>query len=185
MNIMKIVFKALFILFIYILPLNAACDFKVNIGDSIKEFEKHFNLPFQMLPGTFMLPIMSTELCPNDNLNENIAIEFILLGEDLDKSNVAAINMITLNDGFNTEANKLTLMNYAKKVYGSFDTGNNPQLYNNFHVYEAEPKVIIYKRMKTEEEMIEEVIYISNKKWDTKLGEYYNELEEEEEKIEN
>ena len=70
-----------------------------------------------MLPGTFMLPIMSTELCPNDNLNENIAIEFILLGEDLDKSNVAAINMITLNDGFNTEANKLTLMNYAKKVW--------------------------------------------------------------------
>ena len=41
-----------------------------------------------------------------------------------------------LNDEENSESKKLTLMNYAKKVYGDFDTGQNPQIYNNYNIWE-------------------------------------------------
>ena len=67
-----------------------------------------------------------------------------------------------LNDGQNTESNKLTLMNYAKKVYGDFDTGENPKIYNNFEIWEKNQNLIIYKRVFNEESLIDEEIYISN-----------------------
>jgi hypothetical protein len=68
-------------------------------------------------------------------------------------------------------------MNYAKKVYGNFDTGNNPKAFNNFKVWDTNQKVIVYKRMTNDEEIIEEELYISNKEYDQKLGEFYNQLE--------
>ena len=85
--------------------------------------------------------------------------------------------MVVLNDGQNTESDKLTLMKYAKKVYGNFDTGPNPKAYNNFMVWEKNNSIIIYKRMFNQENLIEEEIYISNKEYDQKLGEFYNKLE--------
>jgi hypothetical protein len=85
--------------------------------------------------------------------------------------------MVVLNDGKNTMSEKLTLMNYAKKVYGDFDTGQNPKIYNNFKVWEKNQNLIIYKRMFNEENLIEEEIYISNKEYDQQLGEFYNKIE--------
>ena len=81
-----------------------------------------------------MLPVQSPEVCPNENLNINIAVEYIFLGENPETNlRLAAIRMVVLNDGQNTESDKLTLMKYAKKVYGDFDTGANPKAYNKFH----------------------------------------------------
>ena len=88
--------------------------------------------------------------------------------------------MVVLNDGQNTESNKLTLMNYAKKVYGDFDTGENPKIYNNFEIWEKNQNMVIYKRMFNEEGLIDEEIYISNKEHDQKLGEFYNKIETDE-----
>ena len=85
--------------------------------------------------------------------------------------------MVVLNDGQNTESDKLTLMKYAKKVYGDFDTGQNPKVFNNFMIWEKNNSIIIYKRMFNEEDLIEEEIYISNKEYDQKLGEFYNQIE--------
>jgi hypothetical protein len=91
--------------------------------------------------------------------------------------NLAALRMIVLNDGKNTESDKLTLMNYAKKVYGDFDTGFNPNAYNNFEVWENGQSIVVYKRTTNEEELIEEELYISNLEYDQKLGEFYNQME--------
>jgi hypothetical protein len=87
--------------------------------------------------------------------------------------------MVVLNDGNNTENNKLTLMNYAKKVYGDFDTGINPKIYNNYAIFEKGQNIVIYKRLYNEEGLIDEEIYISNTEYDKKLGEFYYALEEE------
>ena len=68
-------------------------------------------------------------------------------------------------------------MNYAKKVYGDFDTGQNPKAFNNFYVWEKNQNLIIYKRMLNPENLIEEEIMITNDEYDRKLGEFYNNLE--------
>lgn len=91
---------------------------------------------------------------------------------------LAGIRMIALNfDDKNSVSNKLTLMNYAKKVYGDFDTGFNPLAYNNFEIWENGQSIVVYKRLTNVDQMIEEEIYISNKEYDRKLGEFFNEIE--------
>jgi len=157
----------------------AACDFIINIGDKSTKIVEKFAEPIPMFKGQFMLPVQSPELCPNDNLNDMIAVEYVFLGESLETARLAAIRMIALNDGQNTESDKLTLMNYAKKVYGDFDTGQNPSAFNNFYAWEKNRNLIIYKRMYNEENLIDEEIFITNDEYDLKLGEFYNKLEEE------
>ena len=96
---MRNILKSLFILFICIAPANAACDFIINIGDKgTKIFEK-IAPPMPMFEGQFMLPVQAPELCPNDNLNDMIAVEYVFLGETEETANLAAIRIIALNDG--------------------------------------------------------------------------------------
>jgi len=161
---------------LYIPTAQAACDFIIKIGDKKTKIVKKFAEPMPTYAGQFMLPVQSQEVCPNDNMSFDIAIEYIFLG-DPENSRLAAIRMVVLNDGQNTESNKLTLMNYAKKVYGDFDTGENPKIYNNFEIWEKNQNLIIYKRVFSEENLIDEEIYISNKEYDLKLGEFYNKIE--------
>ena len=158
----------------------AACDFIINIGDKSTKIVEKFAEPLPMFKGQFMLPVQSPELCPNDNLNDMIAVEYVFLGENLETVlRLAAIRMVVLNDGQNTESDKLTLMNYAKKVYGDFDTGQNPSAFNNFYAWKKNRNLIIYKRMYNEENLIDEEIFITNDEYDLKLGEFYNKIEEE------
>ena len=145
----------------------AACDFIINIGDKSTKIVEKFSEPMPMFKGQFMLPVQSPELCPNDNLSEMIAVEYVFLGESIETAQLAAIRMIALNDGQNTESDKLTLMNYAKKVYGDFDTGQNPSVFNNFYAWEKN------------QNLIDEEIFITNDEYDLKLGEFYNKIEEE------
>ena len=157
----------------------AACDFIINIGDKSTKIVEKFAEPLPMFKGQFMLPVQSPEVCPNDNLSEMIAVEYVFLGESIETARLAAIRMIAINDGQNTESDKLTLMNYAKKVYGDFDTGQNPSVFNNFYAWEKGQNLIIYKRLYNEENLIDEEIFITNDEYDLKLGEFYNKLEEE------
>ena len=157
----------------------AACDFIINIGDKSTKIVEKFAPPLPMFKGQFMLPVQSPELCPNDNLNDMIAVEYVFLGESIETARLAAIRMIALNDGQNTESDKLTLMNYAKKVYGDFNTGQNPSIFNSFYAWKKNQNLIIYKRMYNEENLVDEEIFITNDEYDLKLGEFYNKLEEE------
>ena len=157
---------------------NAACDFIIDIGDKGQKLFDIFAPPMPMFEGQYMLPMPSNEVCPSEqSLNEMIAVEYVFLGENEESSNLAAIRMIALNDGKNTEANKLTLMNYAKKVYGNFDTGQNPKIFNSYNVWEKGDKIIVYQRLIDPEELIDEEIYISNKEYDEKLGIFYSNIE--------
>ena len=172
MQLIKKVLIILTALSLYVSAAEAACNFIIKIGDNKSKIVKEIAEPMPMFPGQSMLPVPSIEICPNDNLDEDIAIEYIFLEDTL-----AALRMVVLNDGKNTISDKLTLMNYAKKVYGNFDTGSNPKAYNNFQIWDKNKNIIIYKRMFNEEDLIEEEIYISNKEYDQKLGKFYNKLE--------
>ena len=177
---MKNLIKFFVIFFLTTTYANAACDFIIDIGDKGQKLFDKFAPPMPMFEGQYMLPLPSDEVCPNEqSLNEMIAIEYVFLGEKEESSNLAAIRMIALNDGKNTEANKLTLMNYAKKVYGDFDTGQNPQIFNNFYAWEKNNKLVIYKRLLNSENLVDEEIFITNDEYDMKLGEFYYKLEQE------
>ena len=175
----KITLYILGISFLFLSNTLAECNFVINIGDKQTKIVEKFGEPMPMFKGQFMLPIPSTEVCPNDNLSYDIAVEYLFLGEP-ENSRLAAIRMIVFNDGKNTVSDQLLLMNYAKKVYGNFDTGQNPKAFNNFNVWDDNQRMVVYKRMTNEEGMIEEELYISNKEYDQKLGEFYNKLEEDE-----
>ena len=181
---MKSILKSLIILFIYILPVNAACDFMVNIGEKGGKLFNKYGPPFPDFPGSFIMPLLATEMCPNDNLNDAIAIEYMFLGEKPEDAVLAGIKMVVLNDEKNTESNKLTLMKYAKKVYGDFDTGQNPQIYNDFNIWETNNKFILYMRTYEEGDRISEQLFISTKGYDKKLGEFYDKVEEAQSKAE-
>ncbi len=181
---MKSILKSLIILFIYILPVNAACDFMVDIGEKGGKLFNKYGPPFPDFPGSFIMPLLATEMCPNDNLNDAIAIEYMFLGEKPEDAVLAGIKMIVLNDEKNTESNKLTLMKYAKKVYGDFDTGQNPQIYNDFNIWETTNKFILYMRTYEEGDRISEQLFISTKGYDKKLGEFYDKVEEAQSKAE-
>ena len=112
---MKRLVQFFIIFFLFSVPANAACDFMIKIGEKgTKVFEK-FAIPLPGFKGMWYMPVQSPEVCPNDNLNENIAVEYVFLGDKHEQAKLAAIRMIVLNDGSNTENNKFTLMNYAKK----------------------------------------------------------------------
>ena len=181
---MKSILKSLIILFIYILPVNAACDFMVDIGEKGGKLFNKYGPPFPDFPGSFIMPLLATEMCPNDNLNDAIAIEYMFLGEKPEDAVLAGIKMVVLNDEKNTESNKLTLMKYAKKVYGDFDTGQNPQIYNDFNIWETTNKFILYMRTYEEGDRISEQLFISTKGYDKKLGEFYDKIEEAQSKAE-
>ena len=181
---MKSILKSLIILFIYILPVNAACDFMLDIGEKGGKLFNKYGPPFPDFPGSFIMPSIGPEMCPNDNLSEAIAIEYMFLGEKPEDAVLAGIKMFALNDEKNTESNKLTLMKYAKKVYGDFDTGQNPQIYNNYHTWEKNNKFILYMRMFEEGDRISEQLFISTKGYDKKLGEFYDKVEEAQSKAE-
>ena len=166
------------------MPVNAACDFMVDIGEKGGKLINKYGSPFPDFPGSFMMPLLATEMCPNDNLSDAIAIEYMFLGEKPEDAVLAGIKMVVLNDEKNTESNKLTLMKYAKKVYGDFDTGQNPQIYNDFNIWETTNKFILYMRTYEEGDRISEQLFISTKGYDKKLGEFYDKVEEAQSKAE-
>ena len=93
---------------------NAACDFIINIGDKGTKLYEKFGLPMPISKGQFLLPIPSTELCPNDNLGIDTIVEYVFLGkedddedieENIKNANLALIRMIVFNDENNTESN--------------------------------------------------------------------------------
>jgi hypothetical protein len=173
----KIILYLLTLTYFSIFSAAAECNFTINIGEKInKKFIEKFTEPMEMYNGQFMLPVPSPEVCPNDNLGMDIAVEYLFLG-DLKNMKLAAIRMLALNDDKNTTSNKLTLMNYAKKIYGDFDTGFNPKAYNDFEIWEEGQSIVLYKRFTNADQIIEEEIYISNKEFDQKLGNFFNQIE--------
>ena len=147
----------------------SACNFKVRFGenkDSIEEKIEGRSFPLQY-PGLEVFPILANDICPNEKLDD-IGIEFKFLNDAL-----IAINLVALNDEKNHVSEKLTLMKYAKKVYGKFDTTQNPKSYTGFEIFEKPNEFIVYQRLLNEDGMIDEQLYISTPAFDKKLMEFY------------
>ena len=91
---------------------------------------------------------------------------------------LSALNLIALNDADNSTSNKLTIMKYVKRVYGQFDSGDNPKAYVGYELYKKTNFFVVYQRMVGEDKIINEEIYISNAEQDEKLSAIYQKWEE-------
>ena len=103
---------------------------------------------------------------------EDIGIEYKFLNDEL-----IAINMVALNKEDNSVSEKLTLMNYAKNNYGTFDTTQNPKAYSGFEIYEKSNQFIVYQRLPGDDGIMNEQIYITTKELDAKLMNFYTKME--------
>jgi hypothetical protein len=152
---------------------NASCKFDLDFGDDASKVLDKYGPP---MPGMFkeiaIIPVPADEVCPNQMLKD-IAIEYRFFNEKL-----AAINLIALNDEKNSVSDRLTLMKYAKRVYGKFDTGQNSKAYVGYKIFEKNKFYVVYQKL-MEDKIINEQIYISTDEYDKLLSEFYNKAEEE------
>ena len=145
---------------------NAACNFKIKLGEDIKKIKNNkdtFNIR-----DTFMLKkysISSLNVCPNIIKDENIIMNYTFIDDKL-----AQIRVVVNNDENNTTSNQLLLMNYVKQTYGNFDTGTNPKIYNYFKSWKRNNKIIIYSRLRNKFNTIHEELFITNKKYKEKMS---------------
>ena len=152
----------------------AVCDFQAELGERKSKFEKRKfqsrGFPMEHV-GLEVFPILAEDVCSNQKLEE-IGIEYKFLNDEL-----IAINMIALNGRDNSVSEKLTLMNYAKNNYGSFDTTQNPRAYSGFEIYEKSNQFIVYQRLPGDDGIMNEQIYITTKELDAKLMNFYTKME--------
>ncbi len=174
---MKLFIKSFLIIILSISHAYSACDLIAEFGEKKEVFEKReiATRPFPMeYPELEVYPILANDVCPNQKLND-VGIEYKFLNDEL-----IAVNFVALNDDRNLVTEKLTLMNYVKKNYQKFDTGNNPNSYEGVEVIEKTNLFIVYQRLTGDDGIKDEQIYISTPQLDEKLVKFYakKELEE-------
>jgi hypothetical protein len=149
---------------------NAKCKFMMDIGDRYTDSHKDkYGILYGEDDNQYAeVKFPASDFCPNDNFDDNFLITYTFIGDRL-----AAIQFFADNSIDNSATESMKLMKYAKRVYGDFNTGGNPQYYNNFNIWEKVQKYIVYNR-KLIENIWDEEIYISNDKYYEELALYQN-----------
>ncbi len=151
---------------------NAECKFMMNIGQI---FKKSHENKYGPLPenehGFAEVEFIATEFCPDYGFDDNFLIKYTFLNKRL-----LATQLIADNSLDNSATESMKLMEYAKRVYGNFETGSNPEYYNNFNIWEKVQKYIVYNRRLVGNSW-EEEIYISSDKYYEQLVQYENQQE--------
>ena len=173
-NFMKLLIKSFLIIVFFISSAQSACNLIAEFGEKKEVFEKReiAARPFPMeYPELDIYPVLADDICPNERLKD-VGIEYRFLNDEL-----IAVNFVALNDDRNLVTEKLTLMNYVKKYYKKFDTGENPNAYEGVEVIEKINLFIVYQRLTGDDGIKDEQIYISTPELDEKLVKFYAEKE--------
>ena len=173
-NFMKLLIKSFLIIVFFISSAQSACNLIAEFGEKKEVFEKReiAARPFPMeYPELDIYPVLADDICPNERLKD-VGIEYRFLNDEL-----IAVNFVALNDDRNLVTEKLTLMNYVKKNYKKFDTGENPNAYEGVEVIEKINLFVVYQRLTGDDGIKDEQIYISTPELDEKLVKFYAEKE--------
>ena len=106
----------------------------------------------------------ANEICNTSSLKD-IEIEFTVLYDEL-----ASIRMTAINDEKNIPTKKFTLMKYAKSNYGDFDTGFDPETFNDFYHWRKNKSLVIYSRTINKDNIWDEEIYITNDQYEEAIN---------------
>ena len=171
---MKLLIKSFLIIVFFISTAQSACNLIAEFGEKKEVFEKReiAARPFPMeYPELDIYPVLADDICPNERLKD-VGIEYRFLNDEL-----IAVNFVALNDDRNLVTEKLTLMNYVKKNYKKFDTGENPNAYEGVEIIEKMNLFVVYQRLTGDDGIKDEQIYISTPELDEKLVKFYAEKE--------
>ena len=70
----------------------------------------------------------------------------------------------------NIPTKKFTLMKYAKSNYGNFDTGFDPETFNDFYHWRKNKSLVIYSRTINKDNIWDEEIYITNDQYEEAIN---------------
>ena len=175
--------KIIFSLIAYMLLVSSAvakCDFGIKIGENISDkFEGEYGIANKIAEeeniheeeniyaennGIQFIYFDANKICNTSSLKD-IEIEFTVLYDEL-----ASIRMTAINDEKNIPTKKFTLMKYAKSNYGDFDTGFDPETFNDFYHWRKNKSLVIYSRTINKDNIWDEEIYITNDRYEEAIN---------------
>ena len=148
---------------------NAECKFMMDIGQMFKKFHENKYGPLPENEDSFAeVEFIASDFCSGYGFDDRFLIKYTFLNKRLLATQLLADNSLN-----NSATESMKLMEYAKRVYGNFETGSNPEYYNNFNIWEKVQRYVVYKRRLIGNSW-EEEIYISSDKYYEQLVEYEN-----------
>ena len=165
-KIYKISILILFFLLSTIKTVSAECNFKIRLGENILKIKDliDINTEDNLILEDYSISYL--DVCPNENLDKNTNVSYTFIDDELANIRIVVNNLNENNDASNT----LKLMRYVKQNFGNFNTGQNPKIYNYFNSWKINNEIIIYKRIRNQFNIIEEELFITNKKYDEKMN---------------
>ena len=144
----------------FFVPTNAfaKCDVGFKIGENVKQVQKKYGSPIFFSEELSMIEIPIEEVCPSEKLGYS-TVEFYFLFDEL-----AAYKIMVDNYDDTSESDKLLLYEYVKKNYGVITDNKRPKYWRGFKSWDKKNEIIVYKKMDFQG-MLDEVLYISNKKY--------------------
>ena len=165
-KIYKISILILFFLLSTIKTVSAECNFKIRLGENILKIKDFIDINTEDNLILEDYSISYLDVCPNENLDKNTNVSYTFIDDELANIRIVVNNLNENNDASNT----LKLMRYVKQNFGNFNTGQNPKIYNYFNSWKINNEIIIYKRIRNQFNIIEEELFITNKKYDEKMN---------------
>ena len=172
-KIYKISILILFFLLSTIKTVSAECNFKIRLGENILKIKDFIDINTEDNLILEDYSISYLDVCPNENLDKNTNVSYTFIDDELANIRIVVNNLNENNDASNT----LKLMRYVKQNFGNFNTGQNPKIYNYFNSWKINNEIIIYKRIRNQFNIIEEELFITNKKYDEKMNKINEKIE--------
>jgi hypothetical protein len=149
------------------MPTNAfaQCNVGFNIGENVKQVEKKFGLPIPLSQSLSMIEVSTEEVCPREKLGYSV-VEFYFLNDEL-----AAYKIVFDHYDDTPEDEKLLLFEYVKKNYGDITDSAKPEIWRGFKFWDKKNEIAIYKKMDFHG-ILDEVLYISNEKYNETFSVY-------------
>ena len=153
---------------------SAECIFGPVLGDNISKVEETYGPADEISEKESIISTMIDDICPGDNLGNSIfEMQFV-------EGQLVSFSIVVSNGQNNTESKKMLLYKYVEKNYGKFNSSENPADWTGFKVWRESDDIIIYKKMYYLQNILEEELFITNKKSKALIGTLEDEVLNEE-----
>tara|TARA_B100001750_G_scaffold88518_1_gene69842 strand:- start:934 stop:1479 length:546 start_codon:yes stop_codon:yes gene_type:complete len=161
-NLSLIVFLAVFFI-----PTSAfaKCNIGFKLGENIKQVEEKFGHSIFLAEKFSMIVAPIEDVCPREKLGYSV-VEFYFLNDEL-----AAYKIVVDHYDDTPEDEKLLLFEYVKKHYGDITDSAKPEFWRGFKFWDKKNEIAIYKKMDFHG-ILDEVLYISNEKYNETFSVY-------------
>ena len=154
-------------LVVFFIPTSAfaKCNIGFKLGENIKQVEEKFGTSIFLAEKFSMIVAPIEDVCPREKLGYSV-VEFYFLNDEL-----AAYKIVVDHYDDTPEDEKLLLFEYVKKNYGDITDSAKPEFWRGFKFWDKKNEIAIYKKMDFHG-ILDEVLYISNEKYNETFSVY-------------